>query len=55
MSIISPIACLFGRHEPQRRDVEWDGRVYVGNCKYCGKEIERVAHRNWRERLTQAS
>lgn len=49
MSFLSPINCMMGRHYPKRRKVEWDGRVYTGNCKHCGKQIERVSHRNWRE------
>ena len=43
------ILCLIGRHQPVRRDVEWDGRTYVGECRHCGKQIERVAHRNWKK------
>jgi len=54
MSVISPIACLMGRHEPLRRNVEWDGLHYVGNCRHCGKEIVRLSHRNWREKLSEA-
>jgi hypothetical protein len=52
MSIFSPVSCLAGRHKPLRRNVEWDGRNYIGKCRYCDKEIERVAHRNWRSRAT---
>ena len=48
MSLLSPIACMMGRHEPQRRKVEWDGKNYKGHCKHCGVAIERVTHRNWR-------
>ena len=55
MSVISPLNCRLGRHEPIRRKVHWDGRNYTGNCKHCGKEIERVAHRNWRQRMSEAS
>ena len=47
MSIISPILCLTGKHRPLRRNVEWNGRTYVGKCRHCGKDIQRVAHRNW--------
>ena len=55
MGLMSPIACMMGRHEPERRKVEWNGREYVGNCKHCGKEIERVSHKNWRERPAGAA
>lgn len=48
MSLLSPIACMMGRHDPQRRKVEWDGKNYTGHCKHCGRAIERVTHRNWR-------
>ena len=50
MSFLSKINCMLGRHEPQRRDVRWDGRTYVGHCKHCGAPIERIRHRRWRER-----
>jgi len=46
---------MIGRHEPKRRAVEWDGRSYIGNCRHCGAEIERVAHRNWKERLHEVT
>ena len=49
MSLLSPIACMMGRHEPKRRKVEWDGKNYSGHCKHCGKPIERVTQGNWRE------
>lgn len=48
MSLLSPIACMMGRHAPHRRRVSWDGKTYKGHCKHCGREIERVTHRNWR-------
>jgi len=41
---------MLGRHEPDRRKVQWNGLTYVGHCKHCGKEIERISHRVWRER-----
>lgn len=53
MSFLSPIACMMGRHDPKRREVEWDGRNFVGKCRHCDKPIERVTHRNWREREAQ--
>ena len=53
MSMISPISCLMGRHSPIRRNVKWDGRKYIGHCKHCGKAIERISHRNWREQVAK--
>ncbi|MEM7779494.1 MAG: hypothetical protein AAF697_03770 [Pseudomonadota bacterium] len=50
MSILPNLNCLLGRHEPQRREVEWNGSTYVGHCKHCGKPIQRIKHRSWRER-----
>jgi len=50
MSVISKIGCLFNRHEPSRRDVTWDGRAYVGQCRHCGTPIRRHGKRNWRRR-----
>ncbi|WP_162627589.1 hypothetical protein [Erythrobacter sp. KY5] len=49
MSVIASINCLRGSHEPLRRDVEWNGKCYVGACRHCGKPIERKSHRKWRE------
>ncbi len=48
MSVMSPVACLLGRHKPLRRNVERDGDHYVGKCRHCGKNIERVSHGHWR-------
>jgi len=48
MSLFSSLACLAGRHQPKRRGVEWDGREFIGNCRHCGKPIERVGHKDWR-------
>lgn len=48
MSLLSPIACMMGRHEPHRRRVTWDGKNYTGHCKHCGRAIERVTQGNWR-------
>lgn len=33
MSAISFLGCLIGRHKPVRREVVWDGRIYLGNCR----------------------
>lgn len=49
MSLMSPIQCYLGRHDPDRRKVRWNGLTYEGDCKYRGKQIERVSHKNWRE------
>jgi hypothetical protein len=50
MSVFSMIGCLFNRHKPLRRDVEWDGRAYVGTCRNCGAPIQRHGKRKWRKR-----
>lgn len=55
MSFLSPISCMMGRHDPRRRDVEWDGRDFVGKCRHCGKPIVRVTHRTWREREAEGA
>ena len=48
MRLTSPLLCHVGRHDPLRRNVEWDGSNYVGRCRHCDKPIERIAHRRWR-------
>jgi hypothetical protein len=50
MSVLSAIACLLNQHDPVRRDVTWNGRTYVGQCRHCGTPIERHGRRNWRKR-----
>ncbi|WDA42557.1 hypothetical protein [Erythrobacter sp. BLCC-B19] len=54
MSLLSSIACGLNQHQPLRRDVTWNGRAYVGNCRHCGVPIERHGHRNWRKRGSAA-
>jgi len=49
MSVFSFVACLFNQHDPVRRDVTWNGRVYVGHCRHCGAPIERQRRRSWRK------
>jgi hypothetical protein len=50
MAVYSFVGCLINRHEPQRREVTWDGHAYVGNCRHCGVPIQRYGRRNWRKR-----
>lgn len=50
MSVFAFVGCLMNFHRPLRRDVEWDGRTYVGVCRHCGTPIERRSRRNWRKR-----
>jgi hypothetical protein len=50
MFFMSSIGCKFNRHKPLRRDVEWDGRAYIGTCRHCGVQIMRHARRDWRKR-----
>jgi hypothetical protein len=52
MSVFSSIGCLFNYHAPLRRDVTWNGRHYVGNCRHCGAAIQREGRRVWRKRKT---
>ena len=42
------LLCLFNLHRPLRRTVAWDGRCYVGDCKWCGKPIWRKRKGAWR-------
>ncbi len=48
MSVMSSVRCLIGHHEPLRRNVERNGDSYVGKCRHCGKDIERVSSGQWR-------
>jgi hypothetical protein len=45
---------MINRHQPLRRDVQWDGRQYVGKCRHCGKPIRRKGKRQWRKRSAAA-
>ena len=49
MSVFSFIGCLLNQHQPLRRDVVWDGRAFVGQCRRCGAPIHRHGRRNWRK------
>jgi len=42
------LLCMFNAHRPLRRTVTWDGRSYVGDCKWCGKPIWRKRKGAWR-------
>ena len=53
MSVMSSFACLLNQHRPIRRDVIWDGRTYIGVCRYCDAPIERLARRRWRRRALE--
>lgn len=46
--MLSFIWCSANHHAPVRRDVEWDGRGYVGTCRHCGAAIYRHKHHDWR-------
>lgn len=50
MSVFSFVGCLLNQHDPVRRDVTWNGRAYVGDCRHCGAPIQRHGRRNWRKR-----
>ncbi len=42
------VKCLFNRHRPVAREVEWDGAHYVGHCVGCGARIRRRSSKTWR-------
>lgn len=44
------LLCLFNRHRPLRDKIEWNGMTYIGTCKYCGAEIQRLDKGGWRRR-----
>jgi hypothetical protein len=41
-------------HKPKRREVAWDGRTYVGQCRHCGIAIERQRRGIWCKREDEA-
>jgi len=51
MSVFTFIWCQNNHHHPLRREVEWDGRGYVGTCRHCNTPIYRHKHHDWRKRL----
>ncbi|WP_157082989.1 hypothetical protein [Novosphingobium lentum] len=42
------IACLFGRHFPNRTDVRWVGVETVAPCRACGRQLRREGKGKWR-------
>jgi hypothetical protein len=54
MSLVSSIKCKLGWHDPKRREVEWDGKQYRGECRHCGVPVVRVARKVWREAKDRA-
>lgn len=40
--------CWFDRHAPSRDDAKWDGKYYVGACKFCTKPIVRRDRGTWK-------
>ena len=47
--ILSRLRCAFlNRHKPIRSKVYSDGGRLVGNCRYCGKSIRRLAPKLWK-------
>jgi hypothetical protein len=49
MSLFFKLLCVFGWHNPRRRDVQWDGLHYRGECRHCGAEIVRISRKTWRK------
>lgn len=42
------LLCLFNRHEPADRRVNWNGETYLSICEYCGAPIFRLKRGRWR-------
>ena len=40
--------CWFDRHAPVRDDAKWDGKYYVGPCRFCGKPVVRRGRGIWK-------
>jgi hypothetical protein len=40
--------CVLNKHQPDRRNVGWDGKAYVGQCRRCSAPIKRLARKKWR-------
>lgn len=47
-TVFQALKCLLGQHRPNRKDVKWDGRSYIGPCKGCGVALRRKARSKWR-------
>ncbi len=54
MSVFGLFGCMVNRHDPDRREVTWNGQDYVGECRHCGVAIARVSRRNWRRQKREA-
>lgn len=48
MPVLGLVGCLLNRHDPDRREVKWNGHDYVGHCRHCHSPIIRVSRRKWR-------
>ncbi len=51
MSIFGLATCVFNRHDPDRKEVKWNGHDYVGECRHCNVPIVRVSRRHWRKQV----
>ncbi|KUR71970.1 hypothetical protein AQZ52_07965 [Novosphingobium fuchskuhlense] len=45
------LRCLFGRHSPARRLVQYEGHLKVGPCRHCGRPLEKGAEGKWVPRI----
>ncbi|MFM7347925.1 MAG: hypothetical protein ACKO01_00365 [Erythrobacter sp.] len=54
MLVFGLVGCLLNRHDPDRREVVWNGHDYVGTCRHCGAPITRLSRRNWRKSTSKA-
>jgi hypothetical protein len=39
--MIEKLLCLFDRHRPDRKGIQWEGICYTAHCKRCGEKIIR--------------
>jgi len=35
------------RHEPDRRNAQWDGAHFASRCNHCDRPIVRIRHGKW--------
>ncbi len=40
--------CWFNRHSPVRDDAKWEGKYYVGLCRFCGQPVVRRGSGIWK-------
>lgn len=45
--------CLFDLHSPVAAKAKWDGKYYIGSCRFCDKPIIRRTPGTWRAEAVQ--